>query len=77
MSSETSLPLVADQHPVVGRLARGEPVLALGVRAMRTPEIARMAKASGHHMIWVDLEHSAMCVKRLAALAAATAPRPA
>lgn len=73
MASETSLPLVADQHPVVGRLARGEPVLALGVRAMRTPEIARMAKASGHHMIWVDLEHSAMPIDAAAQICACAA----
>jgi 2-keto-3-deoxy-L-rhamnonate aldolase RhmA len=42
------------------RLAKGLPVTALGVRSARTPEIARLAKASGHDVIWVDLEHSAM-----------------
>jgi 4-hydroxy-2-oxoheptanedioate aldolase len=45
---------------VVGRLDARLPVLALGVRASRTPEIARLAKASGHDVIWIDLEHSAM-----------------
>ena len=45
---------------IIDRLAHGRPVLALGVRSSRTGEIARIAKATGHDMIWVDLEHSAM-----------------
>jgi len=47
-------------HVVVHRLNRDMAVTALGVRGARTPEIARLAKASGHDAIWVDLEHSAM-----------------
>ena len=42
------------------RLAEGLPVTALGVRSARTSEVARLAHASGHDAIWVDLEHSAM-----------------
>jgi 4-hydroxy-2-oxoheptanedioate aldolase len=42
------------------RLAAGIPVTALGVRSARTPEIARLARATGHDLIWVDLEHSSM-----------------
>ena len=45
---------------IIDRLAHGRPVLALGVRSSRTGEIARIAKTTGHDMIWVDLEHSAM-----------------
>ncbi len=47
-------------HALMSRLACRQPVTAFGVRAARTPEIARLAKASGHDVIWVDLEHSAM-----------------
>lgn len=49
-------------NAVMARLARREPVAALGVRAARTADIARLAKATGHHAIWVDLEHSTMSI---------------
>lgn len=49
-------------NPVLERLARRLPVLALGVRHARTGDIARYAQASGHHAIWVDLEHCTMAV---------------
>ena len=42
------------------RLAAGIAVTALGVRSARTAEIARIAKATGHDLVWVDLEHSSM-----------------
>jgi 2-keto-3-deoxy-L-rhamnonate aldolase RhmA len=42
------------------RLAAGIPITALGVRSARTAEIARIAKATGHDLVWVDLEHSSM-----------------
>ncbi len=48
---------------VVARLRRKEPVTALGVRSARTAEIARLAKASGHDVIWVDLEHSSISIE--------------
>jgi 4-hydroxy-2-oxoheptanedioate aldolase len=45
-------------NTVMARLARRQPVAALGVRTSRTADIARLAKATGHHAIWIDLEHS-------------------
>jgi 4-hydroxy-2-oxoheptanedioate aldolase len=45
---------------LLARLARGEAVVAFGVRQARTPEIARVAAAAGYDALWVDLEHSAM-----------------
>ncbi len=50
----------ATTNPVLDRLRRGLPVTAFGVRISRTPDIARLAKASGHDAIWVDLEHSSI-----------------
>ncbi len=47
-------------HPLIQRMAEGRPVVALGVRGARSGEIARLAKASGHDVIWIDLEHSTM-----------------
>jgi 2-keto-3-deoxy-L-rhamnonate aldolase RhmA len=52
-------PWLVARH-AVERLIQGQPVAALGVRTSRTPEIARIAHATGHHAIWVDLEHSSM-----------------
>ena len=45
---------------IVTRLAQGLPVAMLGVRMARSAEVARLAKASGNHALWIDLEHSAM-----------------
>ncbi|MFS2054563.1 aldolase/citrate lyase family protein, partial [Variovorax sp. CT11-76] len=56
--------------PVMQRLARRQWVAALGVRHARGAEIARLAKASGHHAIWVDLEHSAMPIDAAGAICA-------
>ena len=67
-----------DQEPpwrvgraAVERLARGIPVLALGIRSSRTTDIARLARASGHQAIWVDLEHSPMPLDTAASICAA------
>ena len=60
-------------NPIIDRLAHGHPVLALGVRSSRTGEIARIAKATGHDMIWVDLEHSVMPLDAAAQICACAA----
>lgn len=58
-------------HPLMQALARGEPMTAFGIRISRTPDIARLAKASGHHAIWVDLEHSTISLDAAGAICAA------
>src|SRR6195256_5913097 len=55
----------------VERLKVGVPVVALGVRSSRTADIARIARSSGHHAIWVDLEHSTMPIDTAALICAA------
>jgi 4-hydroxy-2-oxoheptanedioate aldolase len=55
----------------VERLSQGTAVAALGIRSSRTPDIARIARASGHHAIWVDLEHSTMPIDTAALICAA------
>jgi 4-hydroxy-2-oxoheptanedioate aldolase len=55
----------------VERLSQGKPVAALGVRSSRTTEIARIARGSGHHAIWIDLEHSTMPIDMAAQIGAA------
>jgi 4-hydroxy-2-oxoheptanedioate aldolase len=56
---------------VVERLSQGLPVAALGIRSSRTADIARIARSSGHHAIWVDLEHSTMPIDTAALICAA------
>ena len=55
---------------LLARLAAGEPVTALGVRSWRTPEIARLARASGHDLVWVDLEHAPISLEAAAGICA-------
>ena len=58
-------------NTVMARLARHQPVAALGVRSSRTADIARLARATGHHAIWIDLEHSTMPIDVAGAICAA------
>lgn len=50
------------------RLRAGEPTLMMSIRSMRTPDVVRIAHATGHHSIMVDLEHSAMSLDTAALL---------
>lgn len=52
------------------RLTRGEPVAAFGVRLCRTSDVARLAKATGHHALWIDLEHSTIPLDAAGAICA-------
>jgi 4-hydroxy-2-oxoheptanedioate aldolase len=56
---------------LVERLNQRIPVAALGVRSSRSADIARIARGSGHHAIWVDLEHSTMPIDTAALICAA------
>jgi 2-keto-3-deoxy-L-rhamnonate aldolase RhmA len=50
------------ENAVLQRLARGEPLLSLGIRNARTAEIVRMAKTAGFGLAWIDLEHSSISI---------------
>ena len=58
-------------NPFLDRLRAGELTLMLGVRGSRTADVVRIAAATGHHAIMVDLEHSAMSFDVAAQLCAA------
>src|ERR1700742_471723 len=58
---------------VMQRRARGEPLLSLGIRNARSAEIARMAKAAGFAVVWVDLEHSSVSIDCAAQILASAA----
>jgi 2-keto-3-deoxy-L-rhamnonate aldolase RhmA len=59
------------RNPVLERLAKRLPVTAFGVRGARTSEIARIARAAGNDVIWIDLEHSTMSTDVAAQICAA------
>src|ERR1700731_3050203 len=69
MGDERAPWLVA--RALVERLNQRTPVAALGIRGSRTADIARVARSSGHHAIWVDLEHSTMPMDTAALICAA------
>jgi 2-keto-3-deoxy-L-rhamnonate aldolase RhmA len=46
------------RNNVKDKLARGEVAVSMTVRLVRTIEIARIAKAAGFDMLYIDLEHS-------------------
>lgn len=69
--SATASADAASTNLVVSRLRQRLPVAALGIRTSRTPDIARIAKASGHHAIWVDLEHSSIAIDAAVQICAA------
>jgi len=58
------------EQPFLSRLRAGELTLMMGIRSARTPDAVRIARATGHHAIMIDLEHSAMSVDVAAQLAA-------
>jgi len=45
-------------HRVKARLRGGDVALGINVRLARSPDIARIAKASGHDFIFIDTQHS-------------------
>lgn len=50
-----------------------EPVLMLAIRSSRTADVVRIAAATGHHAVMIDLEHSTMSLDVAASLAATAA----
>ncbi|MFI6096469.1 HpcH/HpaI aldolase/citrate lyase family protein [Lentzea sp. NPDC051213] len=55
------------------RLHEGRPTLMLSIRSARTPDVVRIARATGHHAVMIDLEHSTMPLDVAAQLAATAA----
>ena len=70
MSTGQTREPACNRSPVLASLAAGRPVLSLGVRFSRSPDIARIAAAAGYGVLWIDLEHSSMpidCACQIAA----------
>jgi 4-hydroxy-2-oxoheptanedioate aldolase len=63
--------LVNGRNVILERLDRRQPVITLGVRAARTVDIAKTAQLTGHHLVWIDLEHSTMSIDIAAQISSA------
>ena len=56
-------------NPVKETLKAGGVSLGMTVRLGRSPDIARIAKASGHEFIFIDTQHSIYDLETIAAIA--------
>jgi staphyloferrin B biosynthesis citrate synthase len=56
-------------NPVKEKLRAGDVVLGITVRISRTPDIARIAKATGHDFIFIDVQHSIFNLETTVAIA--------
>ena len=58
-------------NPVKARMQAGEAALGLNVRAVKSGDIARIAKSSGHDFLFIDRQHSLFTLETIGQLAAA------
>ncbi len=56
-------------NPVLEAMRAGQAALGLSVRLARSPEIVRIAKATGHHFLFIDGQHAIFNVETIANLA--------
>jgi 4-hydroxy-2-oxoheptanedioate aldolase len=49
--------MASSHNPARARLERGELSLGVGIRVVRTGEIAKMMQSAGFDWLWIDLEH--------------------
>ncbi|WP_043829336.1 HpcH/HpaI aldolase family protein [Muricoccus aerilatus] len=56
-------------NPVKTRLNAGEAALGMSVRLARSPDIARVAKATGHDFLFIDTQHSIFDLETIANIA--------
>lgn len=58
-------------NPLKEKLAAGGTVFGLNVRLSRSPDIARIAKTSGHDFIFIDIQHSIFNLETISNIAQA------
>jgi 2-keto-3-deoxy-L-rhamnonate aldolase RhmA len=56
------------QNTTLARLNRGQVALGLIVRLCTSPEIARVARASGHDFLFIDMQHGGMSIETAIAI---------
>jgi 4-hydroxy-2-oxoheptanedioate aldolase len=50
-------------NPAKARLSQGELAIGMGVRGLRTVEVARVMKTAGYDFLFIDLEHGPTSVE--------------
>lgn len=60
-------------NPFLDRLRAGDLTLMMSIRSGRTADVVRVAHATGHHAVLIDLEHSTMPLDVASALCATAA----
>ena len=61
-------------NPALERMRQGGVALGLSVRLARSPEIVRIAKATGHDFLFIDGQHAAFNVETVINLASTAIP---
>src|SRR5579863_6597281 len=56
-------------NPVKERMKAGEAALGMNIRLGRSADIARIAKATGHDFIFIDVQHSIFSLETIAHIA--------
>lgn len=57
------------KNPLKDKLAADEPVLGMSIRLSRSPDVARVAKTTGHDFLFIDIQHSIFNVETLSNIA--------
>lgn len=64
-----SPPIAQLTNPVLDAIRADEAARGLSVRLVRSPEIARIAKATGHHFLFIDAQHAVFDLETITAIA--------
>jgi staphyloferrin B biosynthesis citrate synthase len=56
-------------NPVKDKLAAGGVALGLALRMVRSPDIARLAKSTGHDFVFIDTQHAIFGLETIGAIA--------
>jgi len=56
-------------NPLKDKLAAGGVALGMSVRLARSPDIARIAKSTGHDFIFIDIQHSVFNIETISNIA--------
>ena len=62
-------PPTDSRHPLRAKLLAGEPVFGLNVRIARSPDIARVARTTGHDFLFIDAQHSIFNLETIQSIA--------
>lgn len=64
---------ILPENPLRAKMRGGEPVFGLSVRLSRSPDVARVARATGHDFLFIDAQHSVFNPESVATLCGAAA----